>query len=80
VHELPLRDELFARRVVKMVPEGLDIVTDIAIRISTIEPFDRSFDSLDSHQTNTSQQTHEYPLLPKFDLVEQCQPRDICMV
>lgn len=57
VHQLPVCNKLITCRVIVMVPERLDIVTDVAVRVNMpiLPKGGRSVGLLDSHQTNASQ-------------------------
>jgi hypothetical protein len=72
MHQLAVGDEVLVRTVIVVVPEGLDVVADVAVRRS-VTPLlfpDHNSNLLDCHQSNTSQQTHKHPKLPELNSIE----------
>lgn len=64
-------DKIFAYRLVKVRPESLNVVADVAATVSLRQCMSRRVNLLDRHDTNSCQKAHENPKLPELRLVEQ---------
>lgn len=70
-------DEVFAFRLVKVVPKSLDVMANIT-NMGQYKCLKESLgDILDRHDANACQKTHKDPDLPEFQLDKQRKAGDV---
>jgi hypothetical protein len=72
-----VRDKVFACRLVKVIPQSLDVVTNVAVDVSIDIQLFWIGDLLDRHDANACQETHKNPKLPELRLVKQGKSSDV---